>query len=206
MRANAGTAVSLTVHVALAAAVVWKTADARPFQPSSPVVVVVSPPSTVATSARSPGLPGIDVPPVVPPIPSPPIVEVPSPGAPAAPLFDPRPAPRTSAAGRPGAGDGAVNVDLVEERPARLAGPLPVYPDLLRQAGLEGRVLLEAVVDTNGRVERGSITVISATHPSFVPPAERSVAATLFRPARIAGRAVRVRIRLPIEFTLRRGR
>jgi protein TonB len=85
-----------------------------------------------------------------------------------------------------------------------LAGPLPDYPEALRQAGVEGRVVLEAVVDTAGHVEPGSLVAIAATHPGFVPPARRAVAATLFRPALVHGRAVRVRVRIPIEFTLRR--
>ncbi len=87
-----------------------------------------------------------------------------------------------------------------------LAGPVPAYPELLRQAGIEGRVVLEAVIDTTGRVEPGSIGVVSATNPHFVEPARQTLAASLFRPGRVNGRAVRVRIRLPIAFGLRRTR
>src|SRR2546429_1657080 len=40
---------------------------------------------------------------------------------------------------------------LVEERPALLSAPAPVYPALLKQAGVQGRVILPAVIDTTGR-------------------------------------------------------
>lgn len=65
--------------------------------------------------------------------------------------------------------------------------------------------MLEAVVDTAGRVEQGSLTVVSATNPGFVAPARQALAATLFRPGRVHGRAVRVRVRIPVDFTLRSG-
>lgn len=87
-----------------------------------------------------------------------------------------------------------------------LAGPLPAYPELLRQAGIQGRIVLEAVVDTAGRIELSSLAVVSAGHPGFVAPAQRALAGTLFRPARVHGRPVRVRVRVPIDFTLRRSR
>jgi protein TonB len=96
-----------------------------------------------------------------------------------------------------------VDVSLVEEPPAILAGPLPAYPELLRQAGVQGRVVLEVVVDTAGLVEPGSFVVVSAAHRAFVAPAQRALAATLFRPARVHGRGVRVRVSIPIDFVLR---
>jgi TonB family protein len=64
-------------------------------------------------------------------------------------------------------------------------------------------VVLEAVVDTTGRVRPDSISVISATNPGFVAPARHALLATLFRPAMIGGRPVAMRVRVPFEFTLR---
>ncbi len=94
---------------------------------------------------------------------------------------------------------------VVEERPERVQGPLPRYPDILRQAGIDGHVVLEAVVDTAGRVEHGSIRVLSSTNQLFEQPAKECLAATVFRPGRIAGRAVRVRIQQPFNFALNKG-
>jgi len=82
---------------------------------------------------------------------------------------------------------------------------MPAYPELLRQARVQGHVVLEATVDSTGRVLAESILVISASSPGFVAPARQALLSTVFRPARIGGRAVRMRVRLPFEFTLRRG-
>jgi len=87
-----------------------------------------------------------------------------------------------------------------------LAGPAAAYPELLRQAGIHGRVVLEAVIDTGGHVEPASVVVVESAHPVLVAPAQRSLLASLFRPARMQGRAVRVRVRLAFDFVLRDGR
>jgi TonB family protein len=92
-----------------------------------------------------------------------------------------------------------------DEQAEVLTSPLPVYPDLLRQAGVEGQVILEAVVDTTGRVLAQSILVVAVTHPGFVAPARQALLATLFRPAMVAGKAVRTRVRVPYEFAIRNG-
>lgn len=107
----------------------------------------------------------------------------------------------------PGNGGGPVNAGTVfaEEAPEILSGPLPAYPDLLRQAGAEGVVVLEARVDSTGRVLGASISVVSATHSGFVEPARRALIATLFRPARVNGRAVPTLVRVPFAFSIRGG-
>ncbi len=52
---------------------------------------------------------------------------------------------------------------LVEERPALLSAPAPVYPALLKQAGIQGRVILPAVIDTTGRVEPASVRIMKSS-------------------------------------------
>ena len=94
---------------------------------------------------------------------------------------------------------------VVEERPERISSPPVRYPDILRQAGIEGRVLLELVIDTSGHAERGSIRVLSSTHQLFEGPAREVAQASLFSPGRIQGRAVRVRVQLPINFSIARA-
>ncbi len=94
---------------------------------------------------------------------------------------------------------------MVEERPERIGGPAPRYPEMLRQAGIEGEVVVECVIDTLGRAEPGSIRIVSSTHSLFERPAREAVAALLFRPARLDGRVVRVRVQLPIQFRMARG-
>lgn len=93
---------------------------------------------------------------------------------------------------------------VVEERPERLSGPLPVYPDILRQAGVAGRVLVEAVIDTTGRAIPRSVRIIQTPHSGFDQAAKNVLLQSLFRPGRVGGRAVKVLIRLPIDFNLNR--
>jgi len=90
----------------------------------------------------------------------------------------------------------------VDEPPERLAGPLPRYPEVLRQAGIEGTVVLQFVVDTTGLVDESTIEVLQATNQAFVAPAVVVVTKSVFRPGRIRGRHVRVLVSLPIGFAL----
>jgi hypothetical protein len=60
-------------------------------------------------------------------------------------------------------------------------------------------------VDTTGRVLAPSVAVVSATNPGFVAPARQALMATLFRPAMVGGSTVRMRVRIPYDFTIRDG-
>ena len=90
----------------------------------------------------------------------------------------------------------------MEEPPALLAAGVPRYPDLLRAAGITGRVVMEIVIDTLGRAEPGSAVVVQSANPGFDDPARRYILGARFRPARVHGRAVRVLVRVPIDFRL----
>jgi protein TonB len=94
-------------------------------------------------------------------------------------------------------------VDLVQEKPERLAGPQPAYPELLRSAGIQGRVVVQLVVDTMGKAEPNSIKIMSSPNPAFNELVKNSVLRTTFRPGRVSGRAVRVLIELPFDFKIR---
>jgi TonB family protein len=91
---------------------------------------------------------------------------------------------------------------IVEEKPERLSGPPLQYPELLRQAGIQGRVLVQAVIDTTGRAEPNSVKVLQSPNPGFDQSAKNVVLKSLFRPARVHGRAVRVLINLPVDFKI----
>jgi TonB family protein len=92
---------------------------------------------------------------------------------------------------------------IVEEKPTVLSGPIPVYPELLKQAQIQGRVLVQAIVDTLGRAEPNSVKVLQSPNPGFDQSAKTYVLKALFRPARVHGRAVRVLIQIPIDFRLK---
>jgi protein TonB len=91
---------------------------------------------------------------------------------------------------------------IVEEKPSVLAAPQPPYPDLLRQAGIQGTVVLQAIIDTSGRAEPGTIKVLQSPNPGFDQPSRNWLLHALFRPARVHGRAVRVLISVPLDFRI----
>lgn len=95
---------------------------------------------------------------------------------------------------------------IVEEKPERLSGPQLNYPELLRQAGIQGRVIVQAIIDTLGRAEPPSIKVTQSPNPGFDGSAKNLVLKSLFRPARVHGHAVRVLIQIPIDFRITQGR
>ena len=97
-----------------------------------------------------------------------------------------------------------MDIRVVEELPVLFSHPVPRYPDILRQAGIEGRVVVEVVIDTAGRAERDGLRIVSSSHALFVPEAGALVLGSRYRPARFGGRPVRVRILVPVAFSLRR--
>lgn len=95
---------------------------------------------------------------------------------------------------------------IVEEKPSVLSGPIPVYPELLKQAQIQGRVMVQAVIDTLGRAEPNSVKILQSPNPGFDQSAKNYVLKALFRPARVHGRAVRVQINIPIDFKITPGK
>jgi TonB family protein len=98
--------------------------------------------------------------------------------------------------------DQVFSADVVQEKPEMLSHPPYEFPELLRQAGIQGVVMVQAIVDTSGRVELNSIKIISSANPGFDTPAKNMIAKSLFRPARVYGHAVRVLVQLPVNFSL----
>ena len=100
--------------------------------------------------------------------------------------------------------DSLVLEALLDEPAERLSGPLPQYPDELRQAGIEGTVLLEFVIDTMGRVEEESIKILRSTNTAFEAPAREVIRKSLYSSGRIRGQAVRVLVSQALGFTIQR--
>jgi TonB family protein len=72
---------------------------------------------------------------------------------------------------------------------------------LLRAAGIAGRVVVEAVIDTLGHAE-AAVRVVESSHAGLDGPALDYVRRALFRPGRVHGRPVRVLVHLPVDFRL----
>lgn len=88
----------------------------------------------------------------------------------------------------------------LDQRPERLDGPAPQIPNLLRHAGIEGRVIVRAIVGPDGRVEQRSLRILESPHPALGQAAKDYVLRSLFRPGRVNGRSVRVLMELPVDF------
>src|SRR5437899_78712 len=91
---------------------------------------------------------------------------------------------------------------MVDERPMFLSGPPLEYPNLLRQAGIHGRVLVRAIIDTTGRAEPASVQVIESPQPGLNQAARNCVLQARFRHGRFRGRVVRVLITFPVDFRI----
>ena len=78
--------------------------------------------------------------------------------------------------------------------------PHPRYPKHLEAAGLQGRVLVEFVIDTSGHVEPGSVRSLESTHAAFEEAAQDAMLGSLFKPARLSGHPVRQLTRQSVRF------
>jgi outer membrane biosynthesis protein TonB len=88
--------------------------------------------------------------------------------------------------------------DRLRMKPVLYGGMRLVYPDSLRLKGISGRVTLEFVVDTLGRVEPG-VRVLRTAHPLLVAPAKQMLLGARFVPGRVRGRPVRVLMRMGLR-------
>jgi TonB family protein len=105
----------------------------------------------------------------------------------------------------------AMAIELVTVKPQlinreeMLAVLLRQYPPSLRQFGVEGSAIVQFVVDTNGRVEPRSVTLLSSTHPLFGSAAIEVARKARFTPGRVASGtemvAVPVMVRAPLKWT-----
>jgi periplasmic protein TonB len=101
-----------------------------------------------------------------------------------------------------GTGDGSQLYTTVEHPPVPVSRVLPAYPSAARSQGLEGEVVLRAIVDRRGDVEPDIVVVESI--PSLDPAAIEALRQWRFEPGRDAdNRPVRVVIEVPLRFRLR---
>jgi TonB family protein len=79
----------------------------------------------------------------------------------------------------------------------------PEYPDAMRAEGVEGSVLVQFVVDTNGAVRMGSIRVLASPNALFTESVRSTLGHAHFRPALAAGMPVRQLVQQTFSFVLR---
>lgn len=80
----------------------------------------------------------------------------------------------------------------------------PRYPESLRQAGLDGRVLVRFVVDTVGRIDLSSVQIVESTHDLFTRAVRDILGNFRFKPAEAKGHRVRAMAEMPFEFQIRK--
>ena len=77
-------------------------------------------------------------------------------------------------------------------------GGSPHYPDSLKGSGIQGTVLIQAIVGEKGCTE--SVTVIRKLNPKLDEIAIQTVSSWKFSPATKDGKPVRVIVHIPVEF------
>jgi len=98
----------------------------------------------------------------------------------------------------------ALGVQAAEEDviPPRMTRPVqPEYPAALRDAGVEGQVDLVFNVDRRGAVRDAEVRY--ATHKEFADAVKLVVQKWRFAPATNKGRAVDLRVRMPVVFVIK---
>lgn len=90
----------------------------------------------------------------------------------------------------------------VDQPVVPISQPNPRYPPVMQSAGVEGRVDLQYVVDTTGHVEPASLKILRSSHKAFEEPAREVILKSVFRPARIRGKAVRQLVQQAVTFKI----
>ncbi len=90
----------------------------------------------------------------------------------------------------------------VEEKPKPLYIPKPPYPERARQAGIEGQVVIKALLDIDGSVMEIEI-LKSSGNEALDEAAANAARQAKFTPAKQRENPVRVWISLPFNFSLR---
>ena len=87
----------------------------------------------------------------------------------------------------------------LDKQPKAIYQVKPNYPYALKQAQIAGWVLLEWLIDENGRVLRAR--AVESTHREFEQPAIDSIMRSKWQPGKKDGKNVNVRVRQRMDFT-----
>ncbi len=106
---------------------------------------------------------------------------------------------------------------LVDEKPVMLHKERPVYPEKARRAGISGLVVVTITIDENGNVSeavpltevpikdaQGNIIRVQKAHryPELEPAAIAAALKCKFKPAKVNGQPVKVKMNVPFRFRL----
>jgi len=80
----------------------------------------------------------------------------------------------------------------------------PHYPRELSEAGISGYAIVDFVIDTTGMAVPSTVVAVQVTHPGFARPAEQAVLTCRYRPERVNGTRVPIRVRQRVSFDIMR--
>ena len=90
----------------------------------------------------------------------------------------------------------------VEKPVSKIGGEAPEYPPALKDAGVEGTVLVQFVVNEKGRYESGTLNVINSSNPGFTAAVKDALPRMKFSAAQIGGKKVQQLVQMPFQFHL----
>ncbi len=212
-RSQAGVALSVGAHSILIGAALYATAQAQPETSKSTEMVrpIYFAPAMQLTHSQTPATNGSRAPVfrfVVPTIDmNVPTVEIPATLSrpsdfPAGGVYGP--AVDGPPNGNPERGTPFLAAQVEKQVSLAPGSKPPRYPETLRAAGIEGRVVAAFVVSDLGLVEEGSIKILSSDNPLFNDAVKSALGRMRFVPAEIGGKKVRQMVQMPFLFTLSR--
>jgi periplasmic protein TonB len=74
------------------------------------------------------------------------------------------------------------------------------YPEKLRNAGLEGEVLVQFVVNESGVAQMHTFKILKTNDPAFSEAVRRAVSNSSFYPAELDGKKVKQLVQQPYRF------
>ena len=91
----------------------------------------------------------------------------------------------------------------VEKQAQPMPGNIaPRYPDVLRQANVEGSVLAQFILNADGTPDMDSFKVVKSDDELFTDAVRGALPNMKFYPASVGGKAVRQLIQMPFQFNL----
>lgn len=88
----------------------------------------------------------------------------------------------------------------VDEVPTPVRTTAPEYPMALKNAQVNGLVAVTVVIDESGAVVASEVT--KSTNEGFNQSAVEAVQKWKFKPAKLAGKSVKVKVTIPVRFAV----